>query len=50
MTLLSMKYQNHFSFLTHKVYNSQKSPSGQKNIFDSYQNLVHVLFLLFSNL
>ncbi len=45
-----MKYWNHFSFLTHKVYNSQKSPSEQKNIFDSCQNLMHVLFLLFGNL
>ena len=26
-----MKYPNHFSFLTHNVYNSQKSPSEQKN-------------------
>ncbi len=27
---MAMKYQNHLSFLTHKVYNSQKSPSEQK--------------------
>ncbi len=46
---IAMKYWNYFSFLTHKVYNSQKSPFEQKNIFDSCQNLVHVLFL-FSNL